>query len=60
MPKETITTSDNKQPFLENPKLFRPATSAELFAEFGSPDPTKDERELNAVIRRIDIKENNK
>ena len=39
-----------------NAEPFGSATSAELFATLGSADPEKDERELNAVIRRMDIK----
>jgi hypothetical protein len=48
------------KPSPEDQAGFEVATSAELFAEFGSKDPEKDERELNAVLRRIDIKEDNK
>jgi hypothetical protein len=41
---------------------FGYATSAQLFEELGTPpqEAEKMERGLNAIIRRIDIKENNK
>lgn len=57
MTDKTITT---KKPVDPKDIPGGTATSAELFAALGSINPEKDEREINAVIRRMDIKENNK
>jgi hypothetical protein len=48
------TTKDKDGPPFGN------ATTAQLFTALGSKEPEKDERELNAIIRRMKIRENNK